>query len=284
VNLARPRAPAVTRGPIIVASNLSNGLDSDSEATPAAGSFGQSLAHRLKAAARRMGPVERLRLLRDHVPGTLTFTTSFGLEDQVLAHFIHVAGIPVRFVTLDTGRLFPETYNVWTATEQRYGIRVHAYYPDAAAVERLVNTQGIDGFYANTTARHACCGIRKVAPLSRALQGASGWLTGLRADQSEVRHGVEFASYDADHDIVKANPLFDWSRAGVEAQAADAEIPLSPLHKRGFKSIGCAPCTRAVTPDEPERAGRWWWETETAKECGLHLTPDGRLARAGSAP
>lgn len=265
-----------------MASNLSIGLNADSEATAAAGSSSRLLAHQLKAAALKMGPVERLRLLRDRVPGILTFTTSFGLEDQVLSHFIHVAGISVRFVTLDTGRLFPETYNVWAATERHYGIRVHAYYPDATAVERLVDAQGIDGFYASTTARHACCGIRKVAPLGRALQGASGWITGLRSDQSEVRNGVEFASYDGEHDIIKANPLYDWSRAGVEAQAADAEIPLNPLHERGFKSIGCAPCTRAVGRDEPERAGRWWWETEAAKECGLHLTPEGRLVRAGS--
>ncbi len=265
-----------------MASNLSSSLEADPEATPAAGLSNQLLAHQLKAAAHKLGPVERLRLLQERVRGTLTFTTSFGLEDQVLAHFIHLAGVSVRFVTLDTGRLFPETYNVWAATEQRYGIRVHAYYPDAAAVERLVNTQGIDGFYASTTARHACCGIRKVAPLRRALQGASGWLTGLRADQSDVRHGVEFVSYVREHDIMKANPLYDWSRADTEAQAAEAEIPLSPLHKLGFKSIGCAPCTRAVTPDEPERAGRWWWEAEAPKECGLHLTPDGRFARAGS--
>jgi phosphoadenosine phosphosulfate reductase len=269
---------AATRRPIIVAGDPSGGLDLD----PAAGSSNKSLVHQLRVAAHKLRPVERLRLLQDCVPGTLTFTTSFGLEDQVLAHFIHMSGISVRFVTLDTGRLFPETYGVWAATEQRYGIRVHAYYPDSAEVERMVNTQGIDGFYASTTARHACCAIRKVVPLRRALQGASGWITGLRADQSDVRHSVEFASYDSGHAIIKANPLYDWLRADVEAQAIDAEIPLNSLHKRGFKSIGCAPCTRAVTPDEPERAGRWWWEVDTPKECGLHLTSDGRLTRAGS--
>ncbi len=266
---------------MIVARGLSNALGADPEAAP--GSADRFLVQQLKSAAQRMDPVGRLRLLRDGVQGTLTFTTSFGLEDQVLAHFLHAAGISVRYVTLDTGRLFPETYGVWAATEQCYGIRVHAYYPEAGAVERLVNAQGIDGFYASTAARHACCDIRKVAPLRRALRDASAWITGLRADQSDVRQSIEFASYDDEHDLIKINPLFDWSRDRVEAEAAAANVPVSPLHERGFRSIGCAPCTRAVGPDEPERAGRWWWETETAKECGLHLTPDGWLVRAGGA-
>ncbi len=234
----------------------------------------------LNTAFAALGPVERLRLLRQRIDGTLVFTTSFGLEDQALTHLIATAGIAVDYATLDTGRLFPETYQVWTATGQRYGIRIRGCYPDAAAVEALVDRQGIDGFYTSQAARKACCLVRKVAPLRRALRGASGWITGLRADQSALRQGLDFVGYDAEHDVVKANPLLDWSRERIAALAAAEQIPSNPLHQRGFLSIGCAPCTRAVAPGEPERSGRWWWENEAAKECGLHLTADGRPVRA----
>lgn len=263
---------------------MASGLRGDSCAVPevglTAGWSNRLLVQQLNRAAPMLTLVDRLRLLRDRVEGALTFTTSFGLEDQLLTHFLDAAGISVRYVTLDTGRLFPETYSVWSATEQRYGIRIVAYYPDASAVECLVNRQGIDGFYASPAARHACCDIRKVAPLRRALRGTSGWITGLRADQSDDRQGIEFAAYDGEHGLIKINPLYDWSRDRVEAEGATANVPLNPLHERGFRSIGCAPCTRAVSPDEPERAGRWWWETTAAKECGLHVTRDGRLARS----
>ncbi len=279
MNILSPWTATVARRPIIVASGPSSAVSAD----PAAGSSHQLLVQQLKSAALGLSLLERLRLLRDRVAGSLIFTTSFGLEDQVLVHFIQAAGIIVHYVTLDTGRLFPETYGVWSATEQRYGIRVHAYYPEAAALERLVNAQGIDGFYSSAAARRTCCEVRKVAPLRRALRAASGWITGLRAGQSDLRQGVQFACFDSEHGLIKVNPLYDWSRSRLEAEAAMAEVPLSPLHERGFKSIGCAPCTRAVGPGEPERAGRWWWETATAKECGLHLTPDGRLVRTGEA-
>jgi phosphoadenosine phosphosulfate reductase len=212
----------------------------------------------------------------------LVFTTSFGLEDQALTHLIAQSGIEVSFITLDTGRMFPETYDVWRETERRYGVSIRAYYPDAAATEALVQAQGIDGFYTSQTARKACCAVRKVAPLVRALQGAAGWITGLRANQSELRKGVGFVGYDQVHCLLKANPLLDWSREQVASLVAVEDIPASSLHRRGFLSIGCAPCTRAVVPGEEERAGRWWWEDEAAKECGLHVTPDGHLTRGGS--
>jgi phosphoadenosine phosphosulfate reductase len=267
-----------------VASGFSGGMGAAPEVARGQGSSEQLAVQQLNDAARALSPVERLRLLRECVRGTLIFTTSFGLEDQVLTHFVGAACVSLRYVTLDTGRLFPETYGVWAATEQRYSIRIEAYCPEAAAVERLVNSQGIDGFYSSLAARHACCAIRKVAPLRRALRGAAGWLTGLRADQSDERRDVAFAVYDGEHELIKVSPLYDWSRDRLAAEAVAAGIPLSPLHERGFKSIGCAPCTRAVGPGEPERAGRWWWETATAKECGLHLAPDGRLVRAAGAP
>jgi phosphoadenosine phosphosulfate reductase len=240
----------------------------------------ETRVQQLNTAFASVDAVERLQLLRESVVGTLLFTTSFGLEDQVLTHLLTRSGITVDYVTLDTGRLFPETYQVWAATEQRYGIRIRGYYPDAAAIEALVNRQGIDGFYASQAARKSCCGVRKVEPLRRALLGVAGWITGMRADQSEFRQGLEFVSYDSEHQVVKANPLLDWSRDAVAALVAAEQIPSSPLHERGFLSIGCAPCTRAVAPGEAERAGRWWWENEPAKECGLHLTADGRLVRA----
>jgi phosphoadenosine phosphosulfate reductase len=242
----------------------------------------RSLAEQLDTAFRTLDPVARLILLRDRVEGALVFTTSFGLEDQALTHLIARSGIDARIVTLDTGRLFPETYGIWAATEQRYGIRIRAFYPDTVSVEALIEAQGIDGFYNSKDARSACCRVRKVEPLGRALGGAAAWITGLRADQSATRRDMDFVSYDPSHDLLKANPLLDWSRERIAALTAAEHVPVNPLHARGFLSIGCAPCTRAVAPGEPERSGRWWWENEEAKECGLHLSADGRLVRAGA--
>jgi phosphoadenosine phosphosulfate reductase len=240
------------------------------------------IARHLNAAFPTLDPVERLALLRNRSEGTLVFTTSFGLEDQALTHLIVKSGIEVSFATLDTGRMFAETHDLWAATERRYGIRIRGYYPDTASVEALVDAQGIDGFYASRAARTACCAVRKVEPLGRALAAAAVWITGLRADQSASRQGMDFVSHDPARGLLKANPLFDWSRDRIASLATAEQIPTNPLHRHGFLSIGCAPCTRAVAPGEPERAGRWWWEGEATKECGLHVTPDGRLVRAGA--
>jgi phosphoadenosine phosphosulfate reductase len=228
-------------------------------------------------------PNKRLSLLRRNTIGPLVFTTSFGLEDQALTHFIVESGIACRFATLDTGRLFPETHAVWAATEHRYGIQVEAFHPRAGALDALVRGNGINGFYHSTGARHACCAVRKVEPLDRALRGAKAWLTGLRADQSGNRQGLDFVSFDAARGLLKVNPLLDWSRDQVAALVRDAGVPYNALHDKGFLSIGCAPCTRAVLAGEQERAGRWWWEQDQTRECGLHVTPDGRLARIGKA-
>jgi phosphoadenosine phosphosulfate reductase len=236
----------------------------------------------LSSAFPRLEPVERLVSLSCNISGPIVFTTSFGLEDQALTHLISVAGIECRFATLDTGRLFPETYAVWAATEQRYGIRVRAFYPAADALEALVAKDGINGFYQSTEARHSCCGVRKVEPLRRALLGAEAWLTGVRADQSANRQSLDFARFDEQHGLLKVNPLLDWSRERVAALVRDQNIPYNALHDEGFLSIGCAPCTRAVAPGKPERAGRWWWEQDETRECGLHLTADGRLVRTSS--
>jgi phosphoadenosine phosphosulfate reductase len=216
---------------------------------------------------------DRLRLSVEEANGRVVFTTSFGLEDQAITHAIAASGVPVEIATLDTGRLFAETYDLWAATEERYGLRIAAFVPKGDALETLLGRQGVNGFRASVEARKACCGVRKVEPLRRALQGAAGWITGLRAGQSPHRAATPFRQHDPVHRILKFSPLADWSRSDVERFVADNRVPYSPLHDRGFPSIGCAPCTRAVRVGEPERAGRWWWEEEDKKECGLHLRP-----------
>jgi sulfate adenylyltransferase large subunit/thioredoxin-dependent adenylylsulfate APS reductase len=213
----------------------------------------------------------RLADIRKAVEGAIVFTTSFGPEDQVILHHICEAGLDIDVVTLDTGRLFPETYATWEETEQRYGRRIRAFYPEHGALERLIAAQGINGFYRSKDARVACCDVRKVEPLGRALAGAQGWVTGLRADQSAARGRLSIVSADRERNLLKFNPLIDWTRQAVQDFAAAHQVPTNPLHQKGFLSIGCAPCTRAVRPGESERAGRWWWEDESKKECGLHI-------------
>jgi phosphoadenosine phosphosulfate reductase len=216
---------------------------------------------------------ERLTIARSVLEGRIRFTTSFGLEDQVITHAIFTAGLDIEVVTLDTGRLFPETYELWAQTEEKYERRIKAFAPNGELVEKLVEDQGIDGFRHSVEARKACCGVRKVEPLSRALAGTVAWVTGLRAEQSENRQETSFAAYEPSYGLVKLNPLADWSTRDVARYIADKAVPYNPLHDRGFPSIGCAPCTRAVRVGESERAGRWWWENDVKKECGLHLRP-----------
>jgi phosphoadenosine phosphosulfate reductase len=227
----------------------------------------------LSAELRSLSLPDRIARIRDRVPGRIVFTTSFGLEDQAVIHAIATSGAAVAIATLDTGRLFPETYDLWAETERRFGLRIEGYAPDHRAVQALVSDQGINGFRQSVEARKACCAVRKVEPLGRALAGAAAWITGLRADQSADRSGTPLATFDPGYGLIKANPLVDWSRPDLVAYVAEHGIPSNPLHERGFVSIGCAPCTRAIAPGEPERAGRWWWEEEAKKECGLHLRP-----------
>jgi phosphoadenosine phosphosulfate reductase len=227
--------------------------------------------------------LERLSSLVQSAEGRAVFTTSFGIEDQLIAHHIFTGKLPVEVVTLDTGRLFPTTYALWQETEERYGVRIKSFHPDSAAVAEMVGDAGINGFYYSKDARLACCGVRKVEPLRRALSGAALWITGLRGDQSAARSVVELTSWDQTHWLTKAAPLFDWSRADVVQAVETLGVPVNPLHAKGFLSIGCEPCTRAVAPGEPERAGRWWWEQDAAKECGLHVGSDGRLVRSTEA-
>jgi thioredoxin-dependent adenylylsulfate APS reductase len=218
-----------------------------------------------------LSPAQRIARLRHDIEGKIVFTTSFGLEDQVILHWIAENGSDIELVTLDTGRLFPETYELWAKTEQRYGWRIRAVYPHHEQLEQLVARQGINGFYQSKDAREACCHIRKIEPLGRALASARGWITGLRRDQSAHRAGMDIVEADTGRGLLKLNPLFDWTRAAVLDFATKNDIPISDLHARGFASIGCAPCTRAISPGDPERAGRWWWEQENKSECGLHI-------------
>ena len=242
----------------------------------------QAAAARLAAEFARQSPVERLRALRAAISGRIVFTTSLGLEDQVITHLIAGDGVDIALVTLDTGRMFPETYTLWRDTEERYGVAIRPYYPNGENLEQLVAKQGIDGFYQSLQARHACCEVRKVVPLGRALAGASAWVTGLRADASQNRAGMDAVALDTARNLIKYSPLFDWTRDEIAAFAACENVPVSPLHAKGYLSIGCAPCTRAIAPGEPERAGRWWWEQENARECGLHVDASGRLIRANA--
>jgi phosphoadenylyl-sulfate reductase (thioredoxin) len=258
----------------IVGGGLVLGLDSAAAAMPAAPGRLQALAAQaveLDRALARMDLAQRLAAIRDAVNGSIVFTTSFGLEDQVILHHICEAGLDIDVATLDTGRLFPETYATWEETEQFYGRRIRAVNPEHGSLERLIAAQGINGFYRSKDARMACCDVRKVEPLARALGGAQGWITGLRADQSAARGGLSFVAQDCERGLLKFNPLLDWSRQAAQDFAAAHQVPVNPLHQKGFLSIGCAPCTRAVRPGESERAGRWWWEDESKKECGLHV-------------
>jgi phosphoadenosine phosphosulfate reductase len=226
-------------------------------------------------------PAERLASLRAAVPGRIVFTTSFGIEDQAITHWIFTGRLDIEVVTLDTGRLFPSTYQLWQETEERYGRRIRSYHPDARALAAYVADAGINGFYHSKAARQDCCNIRKVEPLDRALEDAAAWVTGLRADQSGQRGAVALASLE--RDLVKVSPLFDWTRQQVAYFCEIQTIPVNALHAQGFPSIGCEPCTRAVAQGEPERAGRWWWENDEARECGLHVDDDGRLVRSRAA-
>ncbi|WP_206454629.1 phosphoadenylyl-sulfate reductase [Aurantimonas marina] len=237
------------------------------------------LAGELNAGFVALTPLERLRTLVKRAGGPVVFTTSLGIEDQMITHLIFANDLPVQVKTLDTGRLFPQTYALWRETEEKYGRRIKALYPQAEALETLVNDQGIDGFYYAPEFRKNCCGVRKVEPLARALAGAAGWITGLRRDQSANRSDMDFVSFDGARGLIKANPIFDWTRDAIVAFTAEQGVPVNALHAKNFLSIGCAPCTRAIRPGEPERAGRWWWEEETKRECGLHVDDAGRPVR-----
>lgn len=236
-----------------------------------------STANTISQSLRNLDLEQRLALLAQ-TGRNVVFTSSLGIEDQVLTAVIAGCAPTIRVVTLQTGRLFDETLALIGRTEQRFGLAIEQYHPDADAVAGYIDSYGRDGFYDSLEARHACCAIRKLKPLARALGGADIWITGLRRGQSGNRAEVPFAAWDEVHGLIKANPLADWGNEQVRSYARDHDVPVNPLHARGYPSIGCAPCTRAIRPGEPERAGRWWWEQDEKRECGLHVKSDGERA------
>ncbi|MFB5945852.1 phosphoadenylyl-sulfate reductase [Albibacterium profundi] len=219
-------------------------------------------------------PQEALRLLAENFRGEIVFSTSFGWEDQVITDMIFSNDLSIDVFTLDTGRLFKETYSVWNRVRERYKKNILVYYPDRVKLEKMLGEKGPNSFYESVENRKECCGIRKVEPLNRALKGMKIWVTGIRADQSVNREQMNWVEWDDVHQLIKVHPLFFWTLDEVKDYVREHNVPYNSLHDRGFPSIGCAPCTRAVQPGEDFRAGRWWWEDQSKKECGLHITSE----------
>ncbi|MES2131439.1 MAG: phosphoadenylyl-sulfate reductase [Bacteroidota bacterium] len=230
----------------------------------------QSELHNVEYLIKDKSPEEALIVLADQFPGKLVFSTSLGYEDQVISHMIFSNTLPVKVFTIDTGRLFNETYSVLNSTLERYKRPISVMYPQTASVEKLVTDKGPVSFYESIDNRKECCFIRKVEPLKRALKGYTIWVTGIRADQSGNRHDIPQVEWDDANQIIKYHPILNWSLEDVKSYIRTHHIPYNTLHDKGFVSIGCAPCTRAIKPGEDFRAGRWWWETNDKKECGLH--------------
>ena len=200
-----------------------------------------------------------------------TFANSLGAEDMVLTDLILKAQLPIDIFSLDTGRLPAETYELMGAVEKHYGYKLTIFFPRADEVETYVRNQGINAFRESVTLRKACCAIRKVEPLKRALAGKRAWITGLRAQQAATRDGLPLRDYDAGNGLEKFNPLAGWTEKEVWTYIRQNAVPYNALHDKFYPSIGCAPCTRAISPGEDVRAGRWWWESPESKECGLHV-------------
>jgi phosphoadenosine phosphosulfate reductase len=203
----------------------------------------------------------------------VVFASSFGAEDMVVLDLIAGAGVPIRTFTLDTGRLPQETHDLVDLARRRYGVAIDVYTPNAADVEAYVREHGPNAFYDGKDLRVECCRIRKAVPLARALAGAGAWVTGLRREQNVTRAGVEVDEHDPLHGIAKVNPLAHWSHDDVGHYLRAHDVPVNALHARGYPSVGCAPCTRAIAPGDDPRSGRWWWEGAETRECGLHRRP-----------
>jgi phosphoadenosine phosphosulfate reductase len=215
-------------------------------------------------------PMGVIAYFLDYFGDRIVLSTSLGLEDQVITALVLRQKRDTEVFTLDTGRLFPETYDLIARTNKYFGIRMKIYFPDPEKVEEMVASHGINLFYDSVENRKICCGIRKVAQLPRAFQGKEAWICGLRKDQSVSRFFSKLVEWDANNGLVKINPLIKWTIKDVWDYIKSHNIPYNLLHDRGFPSIGCEPCTRAIEPGEDVRAGRWWWESDLGKECGLH--------------
>lgn len=224
----------------------------------------------LTAAIAGKSEAEALAVLAELFPGEVVFSTSLGYEDQVISDLIYRNAVAIKVFTLDTGRMFNETYLTLQKTNNRYDTKIQVYYPQTTAVENLVSEKGPLSFYDSLENRKECCFIRKVEPLNRALKGAKIWVTGIRAEQSGNRQDMPQLEWDEAHQLFKFHPILHWSFEKVKEYVKVYNVPYNPLHDKGFVSIGCAPCTRAIREGEDFRAGRWWWEDESKKECGLH--------------
>ena len=234
-------------------------------------SSNQNSVEEILLKVRRLSETESLKLLSAQFQGETVFSTSFSYEDQVITDMLMKMQLPVEIFTLDTGRLFPETYSTWVQTLEKYNNRVIAYYPDATALQEFVKDRGPNSFYESVENRKACCHIRKVEPLQRALRGKKLWITGIRSEHSPNRNDMAPVEWDSVNGVIKFHPLLHWSTDQVKEYIRENNVPYNPLHDKGFVSIGCAPCTRAIRAGEDFRAGRWWWEESTGKECGLHI-------------
>jgi phosphoadenosine phosphosulfate reductase len=210
------------------------------------------------------------------------YANSLGAESVVLTDLIWESVPEIEVFSIDTGRLYPETYDLIERMQRRYGRTLHMYYPDTVDLEEWVGKNGINGFREGLEERRSCCSVRKVSPFRRAVAGHGAWVTGIRRGQSASRALASPVEWDANYGLHKVSPLLDWSETEIWEYIRKKRLPYNSLHDSGFPSIGCAPCTRAVQPGEDERSGRWWWERESPKECGLHVTSDGRLVRAGA--
>jgi phosphoadenosine phosphosulfate reductase len=227
----------------------------------------------------RLGAQDLIEWALDQFAPNMALACSFQAEESVLIDMMHrQRGADFRIFTLDTGRLNQETYDCMDAIRARYGISVEVYFPDTFKVEAMVRQHGLNLFYKSVEQRKLCCAVRKVEPLNRALKDLRGWMTGLRRDQAATRTEVRKVEVDKEHGgIIKINPLADWNHDDVWKYIHEHSVPFNRLHKQGYPSIGCAPCTRAIKPGEDLRAGRWWWENPDTKECGLHVKSEGSL-------
>ena len=228
------------------------------------------LLEKLKEQTKEMTAFELLSYLINKESKDLAFATSLGIEDQVITDMISSLDSSIRIFVLDTGRLFPETYDLIERTNSRYNIKIEIFFPNAESVENMVNKKGINLFYNSVENRQLCCRIRKIEPLKRALKDVKIWITGLRNEHSVSRAESSRIEWDDTNHLIKVNPLIDWKEKNVWDYINKKNIPFSSLYNKGFKSIGCQPCTRAVDLGESPRAGRWWWENNENKECGLH--------------
>jgi phosphoadenosine phosphosulfate reductase len=234
----------------------------------------QSLQHTLDDLlyqSTRLSVQEFLSLLVKSYPNAVTFSSSFSFEDQVITHEILQHQLLIKIFTLDTGRMFAETYSVWSSTNAKYGVNIKAYYPQQDALGEFVAANGPNSFYESLDKRKQCCHIRKVEPLQRALKGNKIWITGLRAEHSGNRKDLPIIEWDETNQVIKYHPILHWTTEEVKHYINTNHVPYNPLQDKGFVSIGCAPCTRAIKPGEDFRAGRWWWEDADKKECGLHM-------------